>query len=289
MTTPVTGTVCRGRNNAERTRVVLVDDDDAYRNVINAKLAHHGIEVIGLGSGHDLLNHFAGDGSGDVITLDWTLPDVSGIDLLARLRHRGVRLPVVFLTGNASVRRERLALDRGAVDIVGKSRGVAILAQRIHRIVLLARRPAAAQAEETVRCGPLLLRPHICRAYWKNVDINLTLSEFKVVQLLTSKTDEYVSPREIYDCMHYAGFIGGTGEEGYRTNVRSAMRRIRRKFHALDPGFDMISTLPIRGYQWNGSDLAGMSKERVEPQRRQRLDHPMMRSADSAVPIAPAE
>ncbi|HKU94917.1 MAG TPA: response regulator transcription factor [Vineibacter sp.] len=289
MTTPVTGTVCRGRSNAERTRVVLVDDDDAYRSVITAKLAHHGIEAIGFANGHDVLDYFASDGSGDVIALDWTLPDVSGIDLLARLRHRGVRLPLVFLTINASVRRERLALARGAVDFIGKSRGVAILAQRFHRIVLLARRVPEAPAEETIRCGALLLRPHICRAYWKNIDINLTLSEFKVVQLLTSKMDEYVSPREIYDCMHYAGFIGGTGEEGYRTNVRSAMRRIRRKFHALDPGFDMISTLPIRGYQWSSSALADLAKERVEAERRQRLERPRLRPADSIIPIAAAE
>ena len=288
MTTPVTGAVCRGRTNAERTRVVLVDDDDAYRDVIISKLNHHGIEAVGFARGHELLDHFAGDGSGDVIVLDWSPSDVSGLDLLVRLRHRGVRLPVLFLASNASVRRERLALNRGAIDFLSKSRGVAILAQRIHRIVLLSRPVPAVQADETIRCGPLLLRPHICRAYWKNVDINLTLSEFKVIQLLTSKVDEYVSPREIYDCMHYAGFIGGTGEEGYRTNVRSAVRRIRRKFQALDADYDMISTMPIQGYQWNGNVLAGMSKERAARQPP-RVSRPAIHQVNHAVPTAPAE
>jgi two-component system response regulator ChvI len=210
---------------------------------------------VGLPDGRAVLDYFAGDDSGDIISLDWVLPDVSGMEMLARLRHRGVRLPVMFLTANAPARRESLALGRGAIDFVAKSRGVAILAQRVHRIVRLASRVPVAPEEEILRHGPLQMKPQICRAYWKGVDVNLTVNEFKVVRLLTARMEQYVSPREIYDCMHYAGFFGGTGEEGYRTNVRSAIRRIRRKFHALDPGFDAIATLPIRGYQWRSGIL----------------------------------
>ena len=49
---------------------------------------------------------------------------------------------------------------------------------------------------------------------------------------------------------HYAGFVAGSGEHGYYTNVRSLMKRIRRKFLAVDPGFSEIGNLPSVGYLW---------------------------------------
>ncbi len=241
------------RSNIDCIRLVLTDNDAAYRAVVAAKLGRHGVDVVGLPDGQALLRHFVGDAGADIISLEWMLPDVSGMDLLVRLRHRGVRVPVIFLTVDASARREAQALGRGAVDFVAKSRGVDILAQRVHRIARLADLGPAALEEEVLRFGRLQMKPQVCRAYWQGVDLNLTMNEFKVVRLLTSRMEEYVSPRDIYDCMHYAGFIGGTGEEGYRTNVRSAIRRIRRKFHALDPGFDAIATLAVLGYQWRSN------------------------------------
>ncbi len=56
--------------------------------------------------------------------------------------------------------------------------------------------------------------------------------------------------RAIYDTAHYAGFVAGSGEHGYNTNVRSLMKRIRRKFLAVDPGFSHIENLPSVGYRW---------------------------------------
>src|SRR5207244_2375328 len=78
----------------------------------------------------------------DVIVLDWSLPQLSGIDLLPRIRRQGILLPVVFLTGRASPVHENLAFDRGALDFVDKARGVPILAKRLRVIVDSAKRPA---------------------------------------------------------------------------------------------------------------------------------------------------
>ena len=54
----------------------------------------------------------------------------------------------------------------------------------------------------------------------------------------------------IYDEMRYRGFISGNGENGYRTNVRSAVKRIRRKFEKHDPHFDEIRNFMAFGYVW---------------------------------------
>lgn len=56
--------------------------------------------------------------------------------------------------------------------------------------------------------------------------------------------------RAIYDRLHYEGFIAGSGEHGYRANVRSAIKRIRNKFRDFDPGFGEIVNYTAFGYCW---------------------------------------
>jgi two-component system response regulator ChvI len=186
----------------------------------------------------------------DVIVLDWNMPAITGIDLLPRLRRAGVQLPVLFLTGRSTPNIENVALDRGALDFVDKSRGMPILAKRVRLIVESSKRPPELAVDETLHCGKLHLKPRISRAFWNDVDVNLTLTEFNVIRLLASNIGNHVSYRAVYDCMHHVGFIAGSGEHGYRTNVRSTIKRIRNKFRQIDPTFDGIENYPSFGYRW---------------------------------------
>ena len=104
--------------------------------------------------------------------------------------------------------------------------------------------------DESLQCGRLTLKPHVGRAFWGEVDVNLTLSEFNIVRLLAKSAGEHVTYRAVYDCMRHEGFIAGSGEDGYRTNVRSSIKRIRNKFRAIDPDFAAIRT--SFGYRWTG-------------------------------------
>jgi DNA-binding response OmpR family regulator len=61
--------------------------------------------------------------------------------------------------------------------------------------------------------------------------------------------------RTLYDTAHYEGFVAGSGEDGYRTNVRSLMKRMRRKFLTADPGFGEIENVHGAGYRWRASYL----------------------------------
>jgi two-component system response regulator ChvI len=58
-----------------------------------------------------------------------------------------------------------------------------------------------------------------------------------------------------HDGIHYAGFVAGSGEHGYNTNVRSLLKRIRRKFLAVDPGFSEIENMLGVGYRWRDPPL----------------------------------
>jgi two-component system response regulator ChvI len=237
----------------ERIRAILVDDDDDYREAATAELEHFGFDVVPVPSGEAMLEHLERDQGADVIILDWKLQAGLGIDFLPQLHDRGITLPVVFLTGVPTTAYEYAALDGGAVDFVDKARGIPILAKRLRLIVQLSKGPAAPASQETLQCGKLLLRTDIGRAYWDGKDIDLTVTEFKIIYLLVSRAGEYVTYRSIYDCVHHAGFVAGSGEEGFRTNVRSSIKRIRNKFRGLDARFFEIENYPAFGYRWHSA------------------------------------
>ena len=228
--------------------MIFVDDDEVYRSIVKAELMDEGFCVQDFANGDAMLASLNAGAEADIIILDWGLEKTNGIDLLPALRELGIELPVVFLTGRSSPVHERLAFQRGAVDFIDKSRGTAILATRL-RLIVRNKRQAPGPGQ-IFRCGHLVLKPEVGRAYWDDIDVNLTVSEFKIVYLIASHVGEYVPYRQIYDAMHYVGFVAGSGEHGYRTNVRSSIKRIRNKFRECDPNFDEIENFTGFGYCW---------------------------------------
>ena len=232
-------------------RVVLIEDDGDYRQALAEDLSDRGFSVQGFADGASFLQSPEAARDADVVLLDWGLPQTSGIDLLPQMRRRGINLPVVFLTGRALTKYESLAFERGAVDFIDKARGVDVLAKRLRRAVEAATSPASpVSVEKSMVVGKLVLESAISRAYWNRVDVGLTVGEYNIVHLLVLNAGRYVTYRAIYDRMHYAGFIAGSGDHGYRSNVRSSIKRIRNKFRTRDPEFDDIQNYMSFGYCW---------------------------------------
>ncbi len=71
-------------------RLVLVDDDEDYREAVSGQLADFGFEVAAFADGAAMFAHFAEGRSADVAVLDWRLPTSSGLELLAQMRRRGI-------------------------------------------------------------------------------------------------------------------------------------------------------------------------------------------------------
>jgi two-component system response regulator ChvI len=231
-------------------RVLLVEDDEDYRETVGSELSWHGFAVRSFADGASLLGLLDTVTDADVIVLDWRLPNISGIDLLPQLRQRGVNLPVVFLTSHPQIDNENQALARGAIDFIDKMRGVEILVRRLR---LVAGKPAATPCpEKPIVCGKLVLSPSASRARWNEVDVGLTVSEYDTVHFLVSNVHNFVTYRDIYNIQYYDGFHAGNGVDGYRTNVRSSIKRIRRKFCEVDSTFSEIQNSQSRGHRWRG-------------------------------------
>ncbi|MBV8185737.1 MAG: response regulator transcription factor [Alphaproteobacteria bacterium] len=231
--------------------MLFVEDDQDYREAFADALSNYGFSVVSFPDGAALLTSPNEVAAGDVIVLDWLLPDMSGIDLLSQLRQRGVTQPVVFLAAGGNVKYEIVAFAEGAREFIDKGRGLELVARRLKLVVETTTdrwRPG-----EGLVSGKLVLNPAVGRACWAGVDVDLTLSEYKIVELLVSNAGRYVRYRAIYDQMHYQGFRAGKGTRGYRVNVRSVIKRIRRKFCKIDPTFEQIQTFSAFGYRWRGS------------------------------------
>jgi two-component system response regulator ChvI len=232
----------------ETVELLLVDDDHEFRAAACMELEDLGFGVTGIPDGEAMFNHLDSGNRVDVIVLDWKMPGRRGVDFLTPLRERRISVPVIFFTGVPATAHESAALDGGAIDFVDKARGLPILAKRIRRIIE-AGIPRKEAADE-LRYGALSLRPSIRRATWRGADVNLTVTEYNIVEFMVSHAGDHVTYRAIYDCVHCAGFVAGSGDEGYRTNVRSTVKRIRNKFRALDADFSEIQNFAAFGYRW---------------------------------------
>lgn len=241
--------------------LVLVDDDPMFTDALSLNLE---------GDGYTVVNHIdpkaalaaltAGEPpAAALLIVDWQMPGMTGAALVKALREANVAIPAIFLTSHADPVYEETALAQGAVDFVDKTRGYSILKRRIDLALNHARGPArgaerGALAGSDDSVGALVLDDAAARATWQGKPVDLTLGEFRIVARLAGKPGHPQDPRTLYDLVRGHGFQAGQGEEGYRTNVRAFMKRIRQKFRAIDPDFDRIETRAGLGYLWLPAD-----------------------------------
>ena len=251
--------------DVQRTRIAIVDDDDLFRESLGLNLAEEGFEVVDFPGGEGVLDYLISGNRSDAVLLDWRMPGLDGPTVLRRLREAGIHVPVIFLTMLTDEVYEEAALRWGAVDFIDKSRRLPIILGRLRLITEGAKpipEPAGPPGAETaivldgaLRRGPLELRQDIHRAYWRGEQVDLTLSEFAIVRYMAIQAGGDVTYRQIYDVVRGKDFAAGYGSEGFRANVRSFIKRIRKKFRDVDPEFERIDNFPGFGYRWR--DEAG--------------------------------
>lgn len=239
------------------TRIVLVDDDALFLESLGQNLRDSGYAVATFDTGAAAEAYLRATPEVRLILLDWKMPEMNGIELLQRLRAAEVATPVIFLTALGDQIYEETALKSGAVDCVEKSRSFTILRNRIDLILGGAKGAASADKPgEVLVLGSLRLDHETSRAFWRVQQVDLSLTEFRMVALMATRAGREVRYRELYDLVHGPDFVAGVGEQGYRANVRTFIKRIRQKFHDLDDGFDAIENYAGFGYRWRNDHPA---------------------------------
>ena len=239
--------------SGEQAVVLVIDDDPMLVETLAGNLAQADLRPVALVGGQAALDYFASGAPFDALILDWQMPDVDGPTVLEKARGLGITAPAIFLTGLSQSMYEERGLALGAVDFVDKTKSFAIILQRL-RLALAGAKGGPAGGESAAknisRYGQLELQSDSARALWRGASVPLTLSEFRVVQLLAAKGGGDVTYRAIYDVVRGEGFQAGAGEDGYRANVRALIKRVRQKFSDLDDEFGALENYPGFGYRW---------------------------------------
>jgi two-component system response regulator ChvI len=224
--------------------VALVDDDRNILTSVALALEAEGFSVRTYEDGEAALKALQAKPV-DIAVLDIKMPRLDGLELLSRLR-KTTSLPVIFLTSKDEEDDELHGLSLGADDYIRKPFSQALL---IARIRALLRRREAVQGEGgdgLMARGRLVLdqNRHSCR--WDGRDIDLTVTEFEILKALAQRPGHVKSRDQLLDAAY--------GDGGYvddRT-IDSHIKRLRKKFKALDPEFADIETLYGVGYKFSG-------------------------------------
>lgn len=233
-------------------RLVVVDDDRLFLRAFADNLESAGYAPLCFEDPRAALEELCGGLAVEACVLDLDMPGLDGLAFLRALGANGIGIPVMFVTCHSGPVFEEEALRAGAVDFVDKNRGPAIILRRLALLTEHRKDPGAGTPATDLRLGRLLLHRQTRRAHWDGAEVPLSRVEFEVVHLLAGKPGTDVSYREIYDIIKRDGFLAGSGEDGYRANVRAAIKRIRRKFEMIDAEFSAIENYPGFGYRWRG-------------------------------------
>jgi two-component system response regulator ChvI len=186
----------------------------------------------------------------DIVVIDQSLPGSDGIKAMTQLRFHGINAPVVLLNGPLALMKQA---DYSS-DVVHGSHDVEELASALKIAATLDASSTACPTDQPLTCGNLVLHSGTSRAFWNGVDLDLTVGEYRIIDLLASRPGQHFTYRAIYDRLRHEGFVAGEGPRGYWSNVRSAIKRLRKKFRAVDPNFDEIETYVGFGYRWRNLD-----------------------------------
>jgi len=177
----------------------------------------------------------------DIVVVDRSMLGQKHLEAITLSFAQGIDIPIVLINGPATQRAGQHS------DVADCSEDANSTDSALTIAAILGEE---APARRLMACGNLVVQPKSQRAYWNGVDVDLTIGEYRVIQLLVSEPDRYFAYQAIYDRVRYKGFVSGQGPTGYRVNVRSTMKRIRAKFRALDITFDEIESYARFGYRW---------------------------------------
>ena len=232
--------------------IALVDDDRNILTSVSIALQAEGFLTRVYTDGQTALRAFA-DNPPDLGVFDIKMPQMDGMELLRRVRETSA-MPVIFLTSKDDELDEALGLAMGADDYISKPFSQRLLIARIRALLRrqdLARgagtAPAEAGEEEVplIERGRLVMDPARHKVLWDDKDVTLTVTEFLILEALAQRPGVVKSRNQLLDVAYQDDVYVDD-----RT-IDSHIKRIRRKFRAVDPEFDAIETLYGVGYRFD--------------------------------------
>jgi two-component system, OmpR family, response regulator ChvI len=223
--------------------IAVVDDDSQIVALLEEILEGEGYDVVSYRDPHTALRQIKSK-EPDLVILDVIMPKMNGIELLRSLRQRS-DIPAIFLTERIEEEDELVGLQIGADDYIHKPFSQRALIERVKTVLRrIHPSPARETGNEIIDRGHLRIDKERYTCTWKGKGIVLTLTEFRLLEALVLRIGA-VQTRDALKARAY-------GDEVHvdERTIDSHMKRLRRKFRAVDEGFDRIETLYGVGYRF---------------------------------------
>jgi two-component system KDP operon response regulator KdpE len=175
-----------------RASVLVVEDDAVMLGVLSVALKSHGYDVRAAASGGEALTEIRRK-LPDAMILDLGLPDMDGFEVAARVRDRS-ELPIIVLSARGEEYSQIRALDEGANDYVTKPFREGELMARV-RVAL--RRPVDRSVRTQLVVGDVRIDELQQRVFVAEVEVEVTPTEFKLLQLLARHPDQVVTHQQL--------------------------------------------------------------------------------------------
>jgi two-component system OmpR family response regulator len=217
-------------------RILVVDDEPSIVDAVATALRYEGFEVHEALSGRDGLAS-AIELEPDLVVLDWMLPDIEGIEVGRRLRERGYKTAILFLTARDGVEHKVEALRAGGDDYVTKPFSLAEIVARIQAIL---RRTAGDLPGDVLRFGDLTLDEARHEVFRGETPVDLTATEFNLLRYFMLNPKRVLSKGQILQNVWRYDFGGNSNV------VETYVSYLRRKLDRLGP--PLIRTVRQAGY-----------------------------------------
>lgn len=220
-------------------RVLLVDDDVELSGMLTEYLEREGMEVFSVPDGESGVEAAHGGGF-DIVVLDVMLPGLDGLEALRRIRAVS-RVPVLMLTGRGDEVDCVVGLELGADDYVAKPCTPRELVARLRAILRRSHDDAPA---DVLASGPLRMWPQERRAQWGGQALELTSTEYSLLEILARSAGKVVSKSELSE------LALGRQLARYDRSIDVHMSSIRHKLGNAADGRSWIQTIRGVGYQF---------------------------------------
>lgn len=226
------------------TRILLVEDEESYRDPLAYLLGREGFEVTTAATGPDALVAFEEHGA-DLVLLDLMLPGLSGTEVCRRIRQRS-DVPVIMLTAKDGEIDKVVGLELGADDYVTKPYSSRELLARV-RAVLRRRQPAAAGGDGTddepddgvLVAGPVRMDVERHTVTVGDQPVAFPLKEFELLELLLRNAGRVLTRGQLIDRVWGTDYVGDT------KTLDVHVKRVRAKIEP-DPGTPTL-LVTVRG------------------------------------------
>ena len=219
--------------------ILIADDDTELCDLLRQYLGQEGFEVRLAHDGEQALVESRRPGV-DAMVLDIMMPRMNGIDVLRNLRKES-ELPVLMLTGRGEDLDRIIGLELGADDYLAKPANPRELLARIRAIL---RRTSAHSTIATIEVGDLVLNQGGREILRDGQPMDLTSTEFSIIQLLLQRSGEVVEKKDLY--------LAALGREpvAYDRSIDMHVSNLRRKLGPASDGSERIETIRGIGYQY---------------------------------------